>query len=243
MSNTTNKKTTTKSTTKKTTTKATSKPKTTKANDEIEALKAELQAKIALLDEKLAKVEAEPMREPNVEIVEQNTGENVAFEEPNPNKKTKVYSMVFGLFSIHCPSRGFTNFKEYGNFKILSYAQLVDYMLTCSESFKQGRLYISDPQIVEALGLTEYYEDLFSMSFVKDILDGKADIKTVGKVIEASNEKQKQSLGNYIAILGYEDKFTDYNMINELAKATGVDIIRKINEMKEFAANAEGTAE
>lgn len=233
MSNTT-KKTTTKSTTKakttKTATKAT-KPKTTAEDKSIEALKKELEAKIALLDQKLASVESTPTVEKTVEV------EN--YDEPNPNKKTKVYSMVFGLFTIHCPTRGFTEFREYGNFKILSYAQLVDYMLTCSETFKQGRVYISDPQIVEALGLTEYYEELFSMNFVKDVLAGKVDSKEIAKVVGGSNEKQKQSLGNYIAILAYEGKFNDYNIINDLEKATGVEINRKIAEMREFAANAE----
>lgn len=230
MSNTTNKKTNTKATTKKTTTKTA--PKT---NDkELEALKKELADKIALLDAKLAEAnEATVIAQPVVS----NYAEN--FDEPHPNKKTKVYSMVFGLFTIHCPTRGFTEFREYGNFKILSYAQLTDYMLTCSETFKQGRLYISDPQIVEALGLTEYYEELFSMSFVNDLIKGKVDKEAIADIISKSNEKQKDALGNYFAILVYEGKFEDYNIINEVAKATGVDINRKVNEMRQFAENAQ----
>jgi len=238
MSNTTKKTTTAKKTnskaktTAKTATKTATKPKTNPVDNELEALKEELKAKIAMLDAQLAATKNE-----NLEPVNHNE-EITTYVEPNPNQKTKVYSMVFGLFTIHCPTRGFTEFKEYGTFKILSYAQLLDYMLTCSESFKQGRIYISDPQIVEALGLTEYYEELFSMNFVNDIIKGKVDVDQIHKVISNSNDKQKQSLGYYIAILAYEGKFNDYNIINELEKATGVEINRKIAEMREFAANS-----
>ena len=231
---TTNKSSASKSTKSTKTTKTTKSTKTT-ADKSNEALIKELQAQIEMLNQKLADTNNESNETVAAEPVEVRQYDN--FEEPNPNKKTKVYSMVFGLFTIHCPTRGFTEFREYGNFKILSYAQLTDYMLTCDESFKQGRLYISDPQIVEALGLTEYYNEIFSMDFVKDILAGKASVDDIREKIGGSTEKQKQSLATYIAILTYEGKFNDYNVINTLESATGVEINRKIAEMREFAAN------
>ena len=241
MSNTT-KKTTTKSTASKSTTKkaAPKKAETKKVEDNsVDALKKELEAKIAELDRMLAAqrelANAEPVE---VEATEGDT-EDKYFEEPNPNKKAKVYSMVFGYYTIHCPSRGFTEFKEYGTFKILSYAQLLDYMLTCDTAFKQGRLYIADAQIVEALGLTEYYQELFSIDFVKDIISGNIKDKDFVKKISDSTDKQKESLANYMAILTYEGKFSDYNILNKVSEACGVDISRKVNEMRSFVENSQ----
>lgn len=229
-------KTTTKSNTK--TTKAKENTKTSISQSDIEAqyaklieMQNELQAKLNELNSIATITSDTSQSETTI-----NSTNDYEYKEINPNKKTRVYSLSFGFLSLYCPHCGFTEFKDYGSFKVLSYAQLSDYMLTCSETFKNGALYIVDPEIVDSLGLSSYYENLFSVELVDRLLKGEEiDYNKVA----ITSDKQKISLSKYVALKVYNEEFTDYNAIAELSKVCGRDIMAEVNQMKEIARNME----
>lgn len=189
------------------------------------ALEKQLQDKIAQLDQ----VQSTPSVQPS----QTADHESNDFDIINPNKKIRVYSMTFGLLSLYCAQRGFTDFKDYGGFKILTYAQLGDYMLTCSETFKAGYLYIADEKAVESFGLAEIYSDLFSMSLVDEIIKGTA--KDYESQIASSTVEQKKALADYIALKVFTQDFTDLNAVSAISRACDIDIMGKVSQMREMA--------
>lgn len=228
--------TTTKSNTK--TTKSKENIASTISQSDIEAqyaklleMQNELQAKLNELNSIAAT--ATETAQPEIKTASSSDYE---YKEINPNRKTRVYSLSFGFLSLHCPHCGFTDFKDYGSFKILSYAQLSDYMLTCGETFKSGALYIVDPEIVDSLGLSSYYESLFSVELVDKLLKGE---EVEYNKIAISSDKQKSSLAKYVALKVYNEEFADYNAIAELSKVCGRDIMAEVNQMKEISRNME----
>lgn len=232
----TNKKTTTTKTNTKNN-KSAEANKNTITQTELEAQYAKLMAMQNELQEKLNQINSMNILQVSSEPEEEKISTNeYEYKEINPNRKTRVYSLCFGFLSLHCPHCGFTEFKDYGSFKVLSYAQLSDYMLTCSEVFKNGTLYIVDPEIVDSLGLSSYYENLFSVELVDRLLRGE---QVDYNQITVSSEDQKNSLAKYVALKVYNEEFKDFNAIAELSKACGRDIMADVNQMKEISRNME----
>lgn len=149
----------------------------------------------------------------------------------NPNKKTKITSLTYGVLTLYCKTRGFLKFNNYGQTHSISYAQLSDYMNTCREDAEDGKFYIHDQRMVEDLGLTEIYSKLISNDIVNNIVSGvNFDFK---EIVQDATEFQKQSLSDLIAEKVYNNEYQDMNGVDILSKSTGIDIMEKVREMRE----------
>ena len=149
----------------------------------------------------------------------------------NPNKKTKITSLTYGYFSLYAPNRGFLKFPNYGSTHTITYAQLIDYVNACRTATENGNFYIHNQDMVEDLGLSEIYETLLSDKIIDKILFSNApDFKDI---LSKTTEAQKNNICAILCQKVYDKEITDMGKIDEISQIIGVDIIRKVNEMKD----------
>lgn len=149
----------------------------------------------------------------------------------NPNKKTKITSLTYGYFSLYAPNRGFLKFPNYGSAHTITYAQLIDYVNACRTAAENGNFYIHNQDMVEDLGLSEIYEAILNDKVIDKILYSN-DIEFVD-ILSNTTESQKNSICALVCQKVYNKEITDMGKIDEISKAIGVDILKKVNEMKD----------
>lgn len=149
----------------------------------------------------------------------------------NPNKKTKVTSLTYGYFSLYAPNRGFLKFPNYGSTHTITYAQLIDYVNACRTATENGNFYIHNQDMVEDLGLAEIYEAILNDKVIDKILYSN-DIE-FSDILSNTTQTQKDSICALVCQKVYNKEITDMSKIDEISKAIGVDILSKVNEMKD----------
>ena len=149
----------------------------------------------------------------------------------NPNKKTKITSLTYGYFSLYAPNRGFLKFPNYGSAHTITYAQLIDYVNACRTAAENGNFYIHNQDMVEDLGLSEIYEAILNDKVIDKILYSN-DIE-FADILSNTTESQKNSICALVCQKVYNKEITDMGKIDEISKAIGVDILKKVNEMKD----------
>ena len=149
----------------------------------------------------------------------------------SPNKKTKITSLTYGYFSLYAPNRGFLKFPNYGSAHTITYAQLIDYVNACRTAAENGNFYIHNQDMVEDLGLAEIYEAILNDKVIDKILYSN-DIEFVD-ILSNTTESQKNSICALVCQKVYNKEMTDMGKIDEISKAIGVDILKKVNEMKD----------
>ena len=149
----------------------------------------------------------------------------------NPNKKTKITSLTYGYFSLYAPNRGFLKFPNYGSTHTITYAQLVDYVNACRTATENGNFYIHNQDMVEDLGLTEVYETLLSDKLIDKIL--YSDELEVRDILANTTETQRNSICALVCQKVYDKEISNMARIDEISKSIGVDILKKVNEMKD----------
>ena len=149
----------------------------------------------------------------------------------NPNKKTKVTSLTYGYFSLYAPNRGFLKFPNYGSTHTITYAQLIDYVNACRTATENGNFYIHNQDMVEDLGLSEIYETILNEKLIDKILYSN-DIE-FSDILSNTTQTQKDSICALVCQKVYNKEMTDMSKIDEISKAIGVDILSKVNEMKD----------
>ena len=182
---------------------------------------AELEAMIKQLTENMAKIQGS-------NIVNNYTEEE---RDINPNKKTRITSLTYGYFSLYAPNRGFLKFPNYGSYHTVSYAQLVDYVNTCRVAAENGNFYIHNQEMVEDLGLSETYEAILNDKIIDKILfSNDLEIKDI---LANTTDVQKNSICALVCNKVFNKEMTDMGKIDEISKAIGVDILKKVGEMKD----------
>ena len=149
----------------------------------------------------------------------------------NPNKKTKVTSLTYGYFSLYAPNRGFLKFPNYGSTHTITYAQLIDYVNACRTATENGNFYIHNQDMVEDLGLAEIYEAILNDKVIDKILYSN-DIE-FSDILSNTTQAQKNSICALVCQKVYNKEMTDMSKIDEISKAIGIDILNKVNEMKD----------
>lgn len=182
---------------------------------------AELEAMIKKLTETMAQMQGSSC--PVEDAVED--------KDINPNKKTRITSLTYGYFSLYAPNRGFLRFPNYGSYHTVSYAQLVDYVNACRTAAENGNFYIHNQDMVEDLGLSEVYETILNDKIIDKILfSNELEVKDI---LSNTTEAQKNSIGALVCQKIYNKEIMDMGKIDEISKAIGVDILKKVGEMKD----------
>ena len=182
---------------------------------------AELEEMIKKLTETMAQMQTNA-------IVNNHTEED---KDINPNKKTRITSLTYGYFSLYAPSRGFLKFPDYGSYHTVSYAQLVDYVNSCRVAAENGNFYIHNQDMVEDLGLAEVYETILNDKLIEKILfSNDLEIKDI---LSNTTDAQKNNICALVCQKVFDKEMTDMGKIDEISKAIGVDILKKVGEMKD----------
>lgn len=204
-------------------TNSTDKKTNTPISQKSEAKKIEeLEAQIAQLTQLMQKMNMQATSPVS------NTEED---KDINPNKKTKVTSLTYGYFSLYAPNRGFLKFPNYGSTHTITYAQLIDYVNACRTATENGNFYIHNQDMVEDLGLAEIYEAILNDKVIDKILYSN-DIE-FSDILSNTTQAQKNSICALVCQKVYNKEMTDMSKIDEISKAIGVDILSKVNEMKD----------
>ena len=149
----------------------------------------------------------------------------------NPNKKTRITSLTYGYFSLYAPNRGFLKFPNYGSYHTVTYAQLADYVNSCRTAAENGNFYIHNQDMVEDLGLSEIYETILNDKIIDKILfSNELEIKDI---LSNTTDVQKNSVCSLVCQKVYDKEITDMGRIDEISKAIGIDILKKVGEMKD----------
>lgn len=183
---------------------------------------AELEAMIKKLTETMAKMQMP------ADVIGTETEQE---RDINPNKKTRITSLTYGYFSLYAPNRGFLKFPNYGSYHTVSYSQLVDYVNSCRTAAENGNFYIHNQDMVEDLGLAEVYETLLNDKLIDKILfSNELEVKDI---LSNTTDAQKNSICALVCKKVYDKEMTDMGKIDEISKAIGVDILKKVGEMKD----------
>lgn len=183
----------------------------------------ELEAIIAKLSKTI-----EDMQNNNIVNVVDNIAED---KDISPNKKTKITSLTYGYFSLYAPNRGFLKFPNYGSTHTVTYSQLIDYVNNCRTSAENGNFYIHNQDMVEDLGLSESYSTILSDKIIDKILF--SDELENQDILRHTTDTQKNSICSLVCQKVFDKQITDMGKIDEISKAIGVDIFKKVNEMKD----------
>ena len=202
-------------------TNSTEKKTTTTKTESSEAKRiAELEEMIKQLTKTMAQMQGAPI----------NNGDYEEDKDINPNKKTRITSLTYGYFSLYAPNRGFLKFPNYGSYHTVSYAQLVDYVNACRTAAENGNFYIHNQDMVEDLGLSEIYETILNDKIIDKILfSNELEIKDI---LSNTTDAQKNSICALVCQKVYDKEMTDMGKIDDISKAIGVDILKKVGEMK-----------
>lgn len=150
----------------------------------------------------------------------------------HPNKKTKITSLTAGLMTLHCRTYGFLRFENFGSQQIVTYQVLSEYVQSDRNFAENGYYYIHDQQMVEELGLTEYYKKIFDNTIVNKILN--ENIETYIDLIKNTNENQKASLISILIREIKENRLTDYIKIKKLSDVLKTDLSKQVEEIQQF---------
>ena len=203
-------------------TNSTEKKTTTTKTESSEAKRiAELEEMIKQLTKTMAQMQGAPII----------NGDYEEDKDINPNKKTRITSLTYGYFSLYAPNRGFLKFPNYGSYHTVSYAQLVDYVNACRTAAENGNFYIHNQDMVEDLGLSEIYETILNDKIIDKILfSNELEIRDI---LSNTTDAQKNSICALVCQKVYDKEMTDMGKIDDISKAIGVDILKKVGEMKD----------
>lgn len=188
---------------------------------------AELEAMIAQMSETIARLS--------------NNTEVSAPVVSSPKKKIKVTSLTYGNLSLYAPNRGFIQFSKYGETLTLSYDQICDYVNNCRSAAESGMFFINDANLVDELDLSEFYKNIITSDIVKGILNNHITIDEYDDLLSNITPSQKESLGELFTEEVYTKKFTDLNKIDALSHTLGIDIMKKVEEVKTMESNLSNT--
>lgn len=230
---------------KSTATKATQSAKTSEliekedGNSEIEKLREEnneikeqLKQLMAMLTETKVKEEKSKMSIPAVEVLE---GSELIPDEPSPNKMVRILSLCRGSLNLSEDEagNGKVKFSKYGEIKTVLYSSLIN-IVNYNRSFaEKGVFYILDKAAVYYLGLKDCYSHLVT----NDVLDNICNYDDVDiiKIIDSTEKTQIDTMIKNLTDRLYSMESLDLNKIQTISQKVGVDIMAKVNEMKQFS--------
>lgn len=233
-------------TSKSTATKATQSAKTSEliekedGNSEIEKLREEnneikeqLKQLMAMLTETRVKEEKSKMSIPAAEVLEE--AESIP-DEPSPNKMVRILSLCRGSLNLSEDEagNGKVKFSKYGEIKTVLYSSLIN-IVNYNRSFaEKGIFYILDRAAVYYLGLKDCYSHLVT----NDVLDSICNYDDVDiiKIIDTTEKTQIDTMVKNLTDRLYSGESLDLNKIQIIGQKVGVDIMAKVNEMKQFSS-------
>lgn len=218
-----------KPTTKKTTTKTektekVAEPKTVDA--EKEDLKEQNKQMAELLKQMQVQIEQLKAESNKVQVI-QTVGSS--------GKKVKVINLTHCPVSVSTEGDGqgiVKTFNKYGDVLTIKFDVLSDMVANYQNTFSRGYLRILDKDVVDELGLTDEYEELYT----KEMIDEIINLQTDGAVDLFINmdDTLRETTARTIALNLKNGQIYDFNRLHRIEKETGINI-EKLSENENLA--------
>lgn len=201
---------------KKTTTTTT----TTKA-------KVKEQPDFSQIEELLAKIKQleEQVQNKSQVIVTQDKGFS--------GKKIKCINLMQNPISVSTEPNGEGRvyyWERYGQTLLIKFDDLSDIVASYPHTMEQGLIYITNSDVVEELGLTEEYKNLYT----KDMMDSVLNLNDEYAIdlFNGMPTALKESVSVEMAKKIKDGNVYDLNLLNKIKETSGFDIMNLSNEIK-----------
>lgn len=214
----------------------------TKLNDELRAENKNLQDMLMELSKKLETLcedkEKTGIASNSIDFIDADLEtDNYEYEEPSANKQIKIMSVYHGSLNLCNNSNRsigkILHFSKFGEIKSVLYHDLVDYVNNERRFAEEGYFYILDKNAVYALGLSSEYKHIMDANILNNIM--KYTESQVHSIVEVMTDAQKETLASLIAQKLYNNVNIDMNKLAVIEKVSGIDIHKKVNEMKMYS--------
>lgn len=188
----------------------------------IKQLMAQIEAQNKMMAELQKKVDSQP-----------------TYVVPKENKlgteKIKVINLMHNELNLSTEPNGqgrVFNFEKYGDSRLIRFDELADIVSTYPNTMENGFAYICSQEAVEALGLKEEYEKIYTKEMMDRIpyLREESDVE----LFIGMNKALQESTASEIARLINANERMDYNYLRRIKDECGIDIEELAKEFKEI---------
>lgn len=149
----------------------------------------------------------------------------------------KVMSLFSGHLNLSTQERGLGKvfrFENFGTTKRMLYSELIDILEVHSKFVEAGYLIILDPRVIRNHGLEDAYTKILTKEKIERIIAGQSDAH---ELFAACNPKQQELIVSMLVEkLRDAPDAIDLNVVDKIARLSGVDIAKKARESREFFA-------
>ena len=131
------------------------------------------------------------------------------------------------------------SFSRYGEIKRILYNDLASIFENYRTFMEQGYFYILNPKVVRKHGLDDIYEKILTKENIDNILT--FDPKSAVKLYESASESQREIIDGMLIKIVKDNEISDvdFNVISQVSKIGGSDILKIAQEMKDLEAEPE----
>lgn len=158
-------------------------------------------------------------------------------ESLSPNTYVKVMSLVKNPLNLSTKphGRGKTfRFEEFGTIKPMFYSELLEVIENHPNFFQAGYFYILDSRVIEENNWHEMYSKILTKEQMEDIFVNSSNAVAL---FSGTNSKQQGVISDYFLERVVSGLPVDRNLIAEISKISGIDIIKRAEESKELSSS------
>lgn len=189
--------------------------------------KVKEQSDFSQIEELLAKIKQleEQVQNKSQVIVTQDKGFS--------GKKIKCINLMQNPISVSTEPNGEGRvyyWERYGQTLLIKFDDLSDIVASYPRTMEQGLIYITNSDVVEELGLTEEYKNLYT----KDMMDSVLNLNDEYAIdlFNGMPTALKESVSVEMAKKIKDGHVYDLNLLNKIKETSGFDIMNLSNEIK-----------
>jgi hypothetical protein len=156
------------------------------------------------------------------------------YKKSYATNKIKCINLMHNMLNVSTEPDGqgrVYSFDNYGSYKMIPFDQLADIVSSYPYTMEHGLLYICDKKIVDILGLTDDYKNIYT----KDVIDKMIYLRRESDVdiFIGMEDNLRRSTAVEIAKLYNSNEKFDYNSLRRIKDETGIDIEDIAKNLKE----------
>jgi hypothetical protein len=163
--------------------------------------------------------------------------------EISPQKYIKVISLTPGQLNLSTLPGGkgkSITFDSFGQQKRIMYSTLVDMMDASPGFLERGNYYIADKKLIRKHGLNDVYDKLLTKEMIENILSKSMSDEDTAILYKSASKTQQGTIIDLIVrklMDGTPD--IDLNMVANISKISGIDIMKRIEDEKFYSKKQE----
>lgn len=212
---------------------------TTVENTEIKVDSIESQLETANKEkEDMAKIIAQMQEQMKTlsEQVKSAKSEQIIVKQENgfSGKKIKCINLMHNPLNVSTEVNGtgrVYSFDKYGDTRLIKFDDLSDIVASYPNTVENGYLYIANADVVDELGLTEEYQNIYTKEMIDEVIYLRKE-SDVDLFVGMAKDMQESSVVEMAKLLS-QNEFMDRNYLAEIKDKTGYDIEQLAKDIKE----------